>query len=271
MTDQRRADDLRAGQPDDARQGTAATLALAPLASGGTGSYTYAAFGLPAWLSINATTGVITGTAPATSQLPVTGITVRVTDSAGVSVTSAGFKWFVTTLATSFGNRTTAPSTVVSLDLDNFTTGGTGPYTYTASGLPAWLTLVGSTGVISGTSPSTVGSTPNITVTVTDNTGAAITSAPLTWFVSTLKWTTIPAQTSTRGFADSLNVTPYDSGGTAPYAYAATGLPPGLTMNASTGVISGTPSTPGTYTVKATSTDSVGASVTSAGFAWTVF
>jgi hypothetical protein len=35
-------------------------------------------------------------------------------------------------------------------------------------------------------------------------------------------------------------------------------------------VISGTPTTAGTYTVKVTSTDSTGAAVISAGFTWTV-
>jgi type II secretory pathway pseudopilin PulG len=248
---------------------TADSLAVAPLVSGGTGTDTYAATNLPAWLTLNTATGVISGTAPA-AKSTTSNITVKVTDAAGVFVTSASFKWFVTDLATSMGDQTTYLKAAVSLDLDNFSTGGTSPYTYTASGLPAWLTLNGSTGKITGTAPNSVGSTTNITVTVTDSIGEVITSAPFTWYVSSLKWTAIPAQSSRHNKAASLTVTSYVSGGTVPYTYAATGLPAGLTINATSGVISGKPTTADPYAVQVTATDSTGASVTSAAFTWTV-
>jgi len=53
--------------------------------------------------------------------------------------------------------------------------------------------------------------------------------------------------------------------GTAPITYAVTAgsLPPGLTLNGATGVISGTPTTPGAYTFTVTATNAAGsASVT---------
>lgn len=63
--------------------------------------------------------------------------------------------------------------------------------------------------------------------------------------------------------------TPYNqmvtaSGGTAPYAYVVSSgtLPPTLTLDPMTGVISGTPTTPGTFVFEITATDDTGCAVT---------
>lgn len=58
------------------------------------------------------------------------------------------------------------------------------------------------------------------------------------------------------------------SGGTAPYTWSVAGLPPGLTASAG-GLVTGTPTTTGTYTVTATATDSVGGTG-STSISWTV-
>jgi subtilisin family serine protease len=50
------------------------------------------------------------------------------------------------------------------------------------------------------------------------------------------------------------------SGGTPPYTWSATGLPPGLSIGTSTGTVSGTPTTAGTFTVTATATDTAAVS-----------
>ncbi len=60
------------------------------------------------------------------------------------------------------------------------------------------------------------------------------------------------------------------SGGTAPYTFTGTGLPPGLSLSSS-GTVSGTPTTAGTYNVTVTATDSSSPALTgSTSYTWTV-
>jgi hypothetical protein len=73
-------------------------------------------------------------------------------------------------------------------------------------------------------------------------------------------------QNGTVGTATSLQLSA--SGGTAPYTWTATGLPTGLSIS-SGGLISGTPSAAGTFTVTATVHDSTGAT-SPVTFTWTV-
>ncbi|MBB5956955.1 subtilisin family serine protease [Saccharothrix tamanrassetensis] len=75
------------------------------------------------------------------------------------------------------------------------------------------------------------------------------------------------SQTTTVGGSANLQLTA--TGGTAPYTWSATGLPPGLSIGSSTGLITGTATTAGTYTVTATATASAGGSGSTT-FTWTV-
>ena len=76
-------------------------------------------------------------------------------------------------------------------------------------------------------------------------------------------------QTSTVGTAASLQVGATDSASGQTLTYSATGLPAGLSINSSTGLISGTPTTAGTSNVTVTATDTTGADGT-ASFTWAV-
>ncbi len=246
-----------------------AQASLQVAASGGTGALTYSASGLPSWLSINAATGLITGTAPA-GQSVTSGITVTVTDSLNATRTSTAFSWTVTSLSVEIPDQATVRYSSASLAVDAYIAGGTGPYTVTVTGKPSWTGYNSSTHVLSGTAPGSTGSTNGITVTVTDSDGISVTDT-FNWRVlysTSLRWNTIPDQTSVPGTADSLNVTGYVNYDRAPYA--ATGLPPGLSINATTGVISGTPTVPGRYAVTVSATDSNGYSVPSSPFVWQV-
>jgi len=76
------------------------------------------------------------------------------------------------------------------------------------------------------------------------------------------------SKSGTVGTATSLQITADDSAG-ATLTYSASGLPTGLSINSATGVISGTPSAAGNFSVTVTAKDSTGASG-SASFTWTI-
>jgi hypothetical protein len=136
--------------------------------------------------------------------------------------------------------------------------GGTQPYAWSlASGtLPNGLGLNSSTGVISGT-PTALG-TSSFTVQVTDANSQIATQALSITIGSgpSITTTTLPAGEQNVAYSATLAA----SGGTQPYAWTITlgTLPSGLTLNSSTGVISGTPTGSGTssFTVKVTDANS---------------
>jgi Putative Ig domain/Fibronectin type III domain len=77
------------------------------------------------------------------------------------------------------------------------------------------------------------------------------------------------SQTSTAGSPLSLQIQASDTGSGATRSYSATGLPPGLVISSGTGLISGTPSTAGSYTVTVTATDGTSASGSTT-FTWVI-
>ena len=123
--------------------------------------------------------------------------------------------------------------------------GGTSPYTWsiTSGSLPAGLSLAPSTGLISGT-PTALGST-SITFKVTDSLGGNDSK--------TLSLTVVAGPSiTTSSLANGEVTAPYSqaltaTAGTSPYTWSITSgtLPAGLALNASTGTVSGTPTTAG--------------------------
>jgi hypothetical protein len=77
------------------------------------------------------------------------------------------------------------------------------------------------------------------------------------------------AQTATVGTAASVQIQATDSASGQTLSYSASGLPAGLSINASSGLISGTPTAAGTSTVTVTATDGTGATGSTT-FSWTV-
>jgi hypothetical protein len=134
--------------------------------------------------------------------------------------------------------------------------GGTAPYTYAATGLPAALTISTAVGTIAGTPAQTAIGTAQVAVTVTD------TSTPQQTATATYTLVIAPATLTilTNALPNAIVGSPYTgniavSGGVTPFTYSASNLPAGLTINASTGAITGVPQqsavgvAPATFTV----------------------
>ena len=139
--------------------------------------------------------------------------------------------------------------------------GGTTPYTWSVSAgaLPAGLTINSSTSVISGT-PTATG-TASFTVQVADS-AAATAARELSISVSSasalnISTTSLPGASIGTAYSQAVQAT----GGMQPYTWSvsAGALPAGLTINSSTGVISGTPTTASTSNFTAQVTDSLSA------------
>lgn len=142
-------------------------------------------------------------------------------------------------------------------------TGGLGPYTWSdnAGDLPAWLTLDGSAGTLSGTPAQA--ETDTITITLTDAYGYTST-AQLTVTVvggpSITTTGTLPVANTGVSYSQNLAAT----GGTAPYTWAVTSgsLPAGMSLDPNLGVISGTGTTSATSAFTVTVTDANGQTAT---------
>jgi prepilin-type N-terminal cleavage/methylation domain-containing protein len=169
------------------------------------------------------------------------------------------------TITSTTGSQTADVGTPVRLTFTS--SGGAAPLTWNATSLPAGLAVDPTSGAISGT-PTTAGSVSSSTVTVTDAYGQKATIS-FGWTVNAaLGYAGFTAPASTAGTAIT-PVTLAASNGTRPYAWSAAGLPPGLTLDGSSGVIGGTPGTAGVYPVTTTVTDAKGAAVTKT-TSWTV-
>lgn len=226
--------------------------------SGGTGPYSYAitAGALPVGMSMSSG-GVLSGTPTAGGTF---NFTVTTTDSSGGTGPFSMPRSYTLTIgaATVALSPTTiaAPTVGVAYNQTFSASGGVAPYTFSVTGaLPAGLTL-SSSGVLSGT--PTAGGSFNFTVRATDSSGGAGPYSGSQAFAITIGAPTLalnPASlpAPTVGTAYSQTVTA--SGGVAPYTYAisAGALPAGLTLDAATGAIRGTPTASGAsaFTVRA--------------------
>jgi hypothetical protein len=184
---------------------------------------------------------------------------VKVTDAANNTATASLSVTIAPAVVPLAITTTSLPSGTVGLAYSGAVaaTGGTTPYTWSATGLPAGLGINASTGAITGTPTAAGTSTAMVKVTdAANNTATASLSVTIAPAVTPLGVTTtsLPNGVVGKPYSATLSAT----GGTPPYTWSDPPLPAGLTLNASTGAITGTPTTAGTFIVTITVTDSVG-------------
>lgn len=238
-------------------------------ATGGFGTLSYALSGntLPTGLVFNTGNGAITGTASVTNLSNT--FTVSVTDQATptpqtvsntfILVVSAPDALIVTQNETGTTNLTQGVSTTLD-PVD--ASGGYGTLTYSVSpSIPSGLLFNSTTGIVTGT-PTGFNLVANTyTVSVSDQAGQTTTNTFSIRIntVAYVKSASVPSQNVTAGVAITSFKPITVSGGATPYAYANTGvLPVGLTLNSTTGFVSGTPTTVASNTFTVTATDAAG-------------
>jgi uncharacterized protein YhjY with autotransporter beta-barrel domain len=217
-------------------------------AIGGTGPYTFSvsAGALPTGLSLDPSTGAITGIPTGSGA---SNFTISALDSKG----NTGSRPYLVNIGTN--SLTVNPASLPNgsqgtpYNQTVVGTGGTAPYTFslTAGALPAGLSLNAGTGTITGT-PSGSGQSV-FTVQARDvngNTGSRSYAVNIGTNSLTLNPPTLPPAPQGTPYRATVTAT----GGSTPYTYTVTAgaLPPGLTLNSSTGQITGTPTTIGNFT-----------------------
>ncbi len=166
------------------------------------------------------------------------------------------------------GNQTSQTGVAVNLQIQTSDADGDS-LSYSATGLPSGLSINANTGRISGT--PTVAGNSTVTITVTD--GQDSRNARFSWRVNAVTTNhppvlTAPAnQNGQVGGSVNLSVQASDADNDT-LIYSATGLPSGLSINSSTGLISGTLNRAGSYTVTLKVSDA--SSSTTKTFSWSV-
>jgi hypothetical protein len=211
-------------------------------ASGGVPDYTYSIVhgALPAGLRFDGTTGQFSGTPTAAGAY---GLTIHAHDNAG----NTADEDVKITVDSALAVDSTLPGGDVGVPYGAplNAAGGTAPYTYlltTSGSLPPGLTINNSAGTIQGT-PTAAG-TYCFGVYVADSgfPASTITAQPCVTIVAEPALDTtghaLPAGEVGRPYSGGLCCA---SGGSTPYTWSVQSLPAGLTLNAATGALSGTP------------------------------
>ena len=209
------------------------------VSAAGTATITYSVYSgsLPSGLSLNSSTGAITGTTGSTGSYS---FTIRATNTWG-HISKAFTEGIYTTPA--WTDSTIANMIYGQVYSDAVAASGYPAVTYSIStgALPSGITLNSSTGAIAGT--STTAGSYSFTVKA-ENAVSNVTQLFTDDLYVTPAWTdnTLVAFTYNTAYSDQVVAT-----GTPTYTISSGTLPTGLSLNSSTGAITGTPTYYGAY------------------------
>ena len=231
------ADLTLTGTPASGAVGVAYTFTPTVTGSAGTNVFSLASGStLPAGLTLDADTGAITGTP---TEAGTSSVTLDVTD--GTNTASLPLSLDISAALTVARASEANAAVGARFSLSLVFSGGDGTaVTTTVSGLPDGLTFDNSTGIISGT-PTTDGSS---TVTVSsEQSGYTATDA---FTLTVAKKFLLTGSMPNGAVGEAYTFTPtVDGGDGSTVSYTATNLPGGLSVDATTGTVSGTPTTSG--------------------------
>ena len=205
---------------------------LSPTVTGSVTSYTGS---LPSGLSLNSSTGVITGTPTATSSS--TGYVITASNGAG----STNFTLYISVASGApSGLSYSSPQTFTqNTAISPLSPTVTGTITSYSGSLPAGLSLNSSTGVISGT-PTTTSSATGYVITASNAYGSTNFTLTITVQIAAPSGLSYPSpQTFNQNSAISV-LNPTVTGTVTSYSVSPA-LPSGISLNTSSGAISGTP------------------------------
>ncbi|BDX07891.1 putative Ig domain-containing protein [Planctobacterium marinum] len=226
-------------------------------------SLTYAAPTLPSWLSLDSSSGVLSGT-PENDDVGSHSVVLTVTDTGNLSATQS----FTITVANTNDAPVISSTAVTAASEDS-------AYSYTltvtdvddgdsvtlaATTLPDWLSFSSGTGVLTGTPTNNEVGSHSVTLTATDNSNATDIQSFTIIVANTndapvINSTAITSVNEDSAYSYTLTATDVDDGDTL--TLAAPTLPDWLSFDSSTGTLSGTPvnSNVGFHAVVLTATD----------------
>ena len=241
---------------------TAATAAPAAQGAGGTVTWSLAPGAQVAGITVDPTSGVVTATNVAAGTYT---LSLVATDQAGATATTPSFAVTVleplsataqagVTTHSDLTARTAAPVATAAY--------GTTSWTVATGALPSGLTLDKSVGALTAT--NVAAGTYTLTLTVADQAGATATTGPVTVTVLPVLTATAPAGIQAHANQKVSSAVPGASNASGTVSWSAAGTPPsGVSVDATSGVITADHVATGSYPVSLVARDDAGDSATS--------